>query len=124
MAAAQAGEAGGAMGPPASPKARTHQDVKLAASCHGEGEDGGQKKNDGGRRSARAYAATSVAGVAAAVAALVAGAVFSAPQPEQRSNSGGARSWPLSTPSLIALLPVSFLYPHKFRPVNFQASHC
>lgn len=101
----------------------TRSPLASAASCfvsRGRGRRWA-KKNDGGRRSARAYAATSVAGVAAA---LVAGAVFSAPQPEQRSSNGGARSWPVSTPSLIALLPVSFLYPHKFGPVNFQASHC
>ncbi|CAO2199710.1 unnamed protein product [Urochloa humidicola] len=94
--AAQAGEAGGAMSPPVSPRANL--DVKLLRAA-GKGKTVGswikeqreKKRAEARSRNAQAYAATSVAGVAAAVAALVAGAVFSAPPPEQRpsKNSGG-----------------------------------
>jgi hypothetical protein len=100
MAAAGAGEAGGAMSPPVSPRANL--DVKLLRAA-GRGKTVGawikeqreKKRAEARSRNAQAYAATSVAGVAAAVAALVAGAVFSAPPPpppppEQRPKNGGA----------------------------------
>jgi hypothetical protein len=101
MAAAGAGEAGGAMSPPVSPRANL--DVKLLRAAAGRGKTVGawikeqreKKRAEARSRNAQAYAATSVAGVAAAVAALVAGAVFSAPPPpppppEQRPKNGGA----------------------------------
>ncbi|CAO2175209.1 unnamed protein product [Urochloa humidicola] len=97
--AAQAGEGGGAMSPPVSPRANL--DVKLLRTA-GRGKTVGswikeqreKKRAEARSRNAQAYAATSVAGVAAAVAALVAGAVFSAPPPEQRpsKNGGGGAS--------------------------------
>ncbi|XP_062189048.1 VAN3-binding protein [Phragmites australis] len=94
-AAAQASEAGGALSSPVSPRANL--DVKLLRAA-GKGKTVGawikeqreKKRAEARSRNAQAYAATSVAGVAAAVAALVAGAVFSAPPPEQRSKNGGA----------------------------------
>ncbi|CAO2205046.1 unnamed protein product [Urochloa humidicola] len=93
-AAAPAGEAGGAMSPPVSPRANL--DIKLLRAA-GRGKTVGawikeqreKKRAEARSRNAQAYAATSVAGVAAAVAALVAGAVFSAPPPEQRPKNGG-----------------------------------
>jgi len=92
----QAGEAGGAMSPPVSPRANL--DVKVLRGAAGRGKTVGawikeqreKKRAEARSRNAQAYAATSVAGVAAAVAALVAGAVFSAPPPEQRPKNGGA----------------------------------
>ncbi|KAG2594658.1 VAN3-binding protein-like isoform X2 [Panicum virgatum] len=94
----QAGEAGGAMSPPVSPRANL--DVKVLRGAAGRGKTVGawikeqreKKRAEARSRNAQAYAATSVAGVAAAVAALVAGAVFSAPPPEQRPKNGGARN--------------------------------
>ncbi|CAO2186330.1 unnamed protein product [Urochloa humidicola] len=97
--AAQAGEAGGAMSPPVSPRANL--DVKLLRAA-GRGKTVGswikeqreKKRAEARSRNAQAYAATSVAGVAAAVAALVAGAVFSAPPPEQRHSKNGGGGGP------------------------------
>lgn len=96
---------GGAMSPPISPRANL--DVKLlratataAAAAGGRGGGGKttmgtwikeqkeRKRAEARSRNAQAYAATSVAGVAAAVAALVAGAVFSLLRPPK--NGGAA----------------------------------
>uniref|UniRef100_A0A0E0MTI3 non-specific serine/threonine protein kinase n=1 Tax=Oryza rufipogon TaxID=4529 RepID=A0A0E0MTI3_ORYRU len=101
---------GGAMSPPISPRANL--DVKLlratataAAAAGGRGGGGKttmgtwikeqkeRKRAEARSRNAQAYAATSVAGVAAAVAALVAGAVFS-PPPDHPKNGGAAAPAP------------------------------
>ncbi|KAF0917352.1 hypothetical protein E2562_017525 [Oryza meyeriana var. granulata] len=107
-ASSMAGEAGGAMSPPISPRANL--DVKLlraAAAAAGRGggkttmgtwikEQKERKRAEARSRNAQAYAATSVAGVAAAVAALVAGAVFSPPPPPERPKNGGAAAAPVA----------------------------
>uniref|UniRef100_A0A0E0BZI6 K Homology domain-containing protein n=1 Tax=Oryza meridionalis TaxID=40149 RepID=A0A0E0BZI6_9ORYZ len=101
---------GGAMSPPISPRANL--DVKLlratataAAAAGGRGGGGKttmgtwikeqkeRKRAEARSRNAQAYAATSVAGVAAAVAALVAGAVFS-PPPDHPKNGAAAAPAP------------------------------
>ncbi|XP_052152417.1 VAN3-binding protein isoform X2 [Oryza glaberrima] len=101
---------GGAMSPPISPRANL--DVKLlratataVAAAGGRGGGGKttmgtwikeqkeRKRAEARSRNAQAYAATSVAGVAAAVAALVAGAVFS-PPPDHPKNGAAAAPAP------------------------------
>ncbi|TVU04004.1 hypothetical protein EJB05_50420, partial [Eragrostis curvula] len=108
MAAVQAGEAVGAMSPPASPRANL--DVKmLRASGKGKTTVGSwikeqreKKRAEARSRNAQAYAATSVAGVAAAVAALVAGAVFSAPEQRAAKNGGKTAAAVASAAALVA----------------------
>ncbi|KAF8643698.1 hypothetical protein HU200_066761 [Digitaria exilis] len=108
-AVAQAGEAGGAMSPPVSPRANL--DVKLLRGA-GRGKTVGawineqreKKRAEARSRNAQAYAATSVAGVAAAVAALVAGAVFSAPEQRGPKNGGGATKTAAAVASAAALV--------------------
>ncbi|KAG2585988.1 hypothetical protein PVAP13_5NG003700 [Panicum virgatum] len=111
-AAAQAGEAGGAMSPPVSPRANLDVKVQLLRGAAGRGKTVGawikeqreKKRAEARSRNAQAYAATSVAGVAAAVAALVAGAVFSSPPPEQRPKNGGATKTAAAVASAAALV--------------------
>ena len=108
----QAGEAGGAMSPPVSPRANLDVKVQLLRGAAGRGKTVGawikeqreKKRAEARSRNAQAYAATSVAGVAAAVAALVAGAVFSSPPPEQRPKNGGATKTAAAVASAAALV--------------------
>ncbi|KAL5226848.1 hypothetical protein ABZP36_015113 [Zizania latifolia] len=109
IVAAQAGKAGFAMSPPISPRANL--DVKLLRAAAGRGgktmgtwikEQKERKRAEARSRNAEAYAATSVAGVAAAVATLVAGAVFSPPPPERPKNGGAAEAAGTKTAAAIA----------------------
>uniref|UniRef100_A0A0D9UYR0 K Homology domain-containing protein n=1 Tax=Leersia perrieri TaxID=77586 RepID=A0A0D9UYR0_9ORYZ len=94
-----------AISPPISPRANLDTKLLRSAAAAAGGRGGGKstttttmgnwikeqkerKRAEARSRNAQAYAATSVAGVAAAVAALVAGAVFS-PAPDRPSSNGG-----------------------------------